>query len=207
MYLLYDHSWVLSTWNWLLSSGANATKATGVGLNRGSGTNSLAVVEYDRIVYTPLLAVYNSCTPSGISCIEYLHSVYVYIILTLYTILSSGAYCGGRLTSVREVAAQNHRDYMVINTGAAIYLEWNHRRKSHLSTVDYITNSYIRIFLLWLMRHTKNSHNSALFHTLLHYRNYHTLRSGANTHDQPPLPISISHFFASTEQLYVYVIV
>ena len=57
------------------------------------------------------------------------------------------------------------------------------------------------------MRHTKNSHNSALFHTLLHYVIYHTLRSGANTHDQPPQPISISHNSALTEQLYVYVIV
>ena len=51
------------------------------------------------------------------------------------------------------------------------------------------------------MRLTKNSHNFTLFHTLLHYRNYHTLRSGAYTQLSPQHVISISHFFASTEPL------
>ena len=49
------------------------------------------------------------------------------------------------------------------------------------------------------MRHTKNSHNSALFHTLSHYARHHTPSSGAYTQDSLPQPISISHFFAPTE--------
>jgi hypothetical protein len=55
------------------------------------------------------------------------------------------------------------------------------------------------------MRHTKNSHNSTLYHTLSHYFKYHTLHSGAYMRDHPHTPISKSHFFASTDQLYIYV--
>ena len=103
-----------------MSSGANGLNATAFGCNRGSTWNSRTVVEYDLIVYTPLLAVYNSCTPSGIVCIVYLLcdlDVYVY---TLYTIHSSGAYCGGTVGTVRMMVAVNHRESMVINTGSAI---------------------------------------------------------------------------------------
>ena len=82
--------------------------------------NSRTVVEYDRIVYTPLLAVYSNRTPSGIACIIYLLcdlDVYVY---TLDTILSSGAYCGGTVATVKVIVAENHRESSVINTGSAI---------------------------------------------------------------------------------------
>ena len=53
------------------------------------------------------------------------------------------------------------------------------------------------------MRHTKNSHNITLFHTLLHSVIHHTLRSGAYTHIDPHTPISKSHFFARTDPLYI----
>ena len=86
-----------------------------------------------------------------------------------------------------------------INTGSAIWSRMKPPRKDHLSTVWC---NFSRVWARsgrWLMRHTKNSHNSTLFHTLLHYARHHTLRSGANTHSQPPQPISISHFFAFTD--------
>ena len=189
MYLLYDDYGVLSTWKGSLSSGANGVNTRSFGCNRGLATNSLAVVEYDLAVYAQRLLEYNSRTPSGISRIVYLHSdlysIYMYI-YTVYAQPCSGAYRGGTVGSVREIAAHDHRESMVINTGAAIYLWWNPVRKSHLSTVDYITNRNIRIFLLWLMRHTKNSHNSTLYCTLSHYARHHTLRSGANTQALPP---------------------
>ena len=146
-----------------------------------------------------MLAVYNSCTPSGIACIVYLLcdlDVYVY---TLYTILSSGAYCGGTVGSVMWVAAQNHRDSRVINTGAAYSPQWKPLRKSHLSRV---LTRFARVWARsgeWLMRHTKNSHNSALFHTLSHSIIYHTPSSGATMRPTPYHPISISHFSAPTE--------
>ena len=55
------------------------------------------------------------------------------------------------------------------------------------------------------MRLTKNSHNSTLFCTLSHTLDNHTPHSGAYMHDHPHQPISKSHFFASTDQLYIYV--
>ena len=64
--------------------------------------------------------VYSSCTPCGILLIQYLHSVNVYITLDIYVYHSSGAYCGSTVDSVQGVAAQNHRESMVINTGSAI---------------------------------------------------------------------------------------
>ena len=53
------------------------------------------------------------------------------------------------------------------------------------------------------MRHTKNSHNSTLFHTLLHYVIHHTPSSGAIMQANPHTPISKSHFFAFTDPLYI----
>ena len=75
-----------------------------------------------------MLAVYNTSTLEGIACIVYLLcdlDVYVY---TLYTILSSGAYYGLRYSTVYAEVHSYHRDSSVINTGSAIYLEWNHCR-------------------------------------------------------------------------------
>ena len=90
--------------------------------------NTLAVVLYDRIVYAPLFIAYSSRTPSGISCILYLHtSIYIYTVYALYVNLSSGAYSGVTVATVKVVVAENHRDYRVINTGGAVYLWWKHR--------------------------------------------------------------------------------
>ena len=77
--------------------------------------NSRTVVEYDLAVYTQLFIEYNSCTPCGISCIEYL-SVDIYI--HVYTITSSGAYYGFTVDTVEGLVAVKHRDSMVINTGS-----------------------------------------------------------------------------------------
>ena len=53
-------------------------------------------------------------------CIEYLHtSIYIYV-YTLNVYHSSGAYCGGTVGSVEGVAAHDHRDSIMINTGSAI---------------------------------------------------------------------------------------
>ena len=77
--------------------------------------NSRTVVEYDLAVYTQLFIVYNSCTPCGMSRIEYL-SVDIYI--HVYTIPSSGAYCGPTVGTVEGLVAVEHRESMVINTGS-----------------------------------------------------------------------------------------
>ena len=149
-----------------------------------------------------MLAVYNSCTLDGIACIIYLHSVYVYVECVY---LSSGAYYGPTVATVKVIVAENHRDSMVINTGDAIISRMKPLRKSHLSRVcGRFTSVWLR-FGEWLMRHTKNSHFSTLFCTFSHTTQYHTPSSGAYTHSSPPQPISISHFSAHTDQLYIYV--
>ena len=79
--------------------------------------NSRTVVEYDLAVYVQLFIVYNSSTPCGMSRIEYLS---VDINIHVYTIPSSGAYCGGTVATVKGIVAENHRESRVINTGAAI---------------------------------------------------------------------------------------
>ena len=48
--------------------------------------------------------------------------IYVYI-YTVYAQPRSGALRGSTVDSVEGVAAHDHRDSRVINTGAAIYLE------------------------------------------------------------------------------------
>lgn len=54
------------------------------------------------------------------------------------------------------------------------------------------------------MRHTKDSHNSTLYCTLLHTSQCHTLHSGAYTHDDPHSPISKSHFSAHTDHSMIH---
>jgi len=57
-----------------------------------------------------LFIEYNSCTPCGISCIEYL-SVDIHI--HVYTIIHSGAYYGFTVGTVEGLVAVDHRDSMV----------------------------------------------------------------------------------------------
>ena len=85
--------------------------------------NSRTVVEYDLAVYTQLFIVYNSCTPCGMSRIEYL-SVDIYIhVYTVYTIPSSGAYCGGTVGTVRMMVAVEDRGSMVDKYWQRHYLQ------------------------------------------------------------------------------------
>jgi hypothetical protein len=79
-----------------------------------------------------VLAVYNSCTTAGIACIIYLHSVYVYVECVY---LSSGAYYGPTVATVKVIVAENHRDSMVINTGDAIISRMKPLRLNRLNTV------------------------------------------------------------------------
>lgn len=110
-----------------MCSGAIGLNCLLVGCSRGSGTNVLAVVEYDLAVYAELLLVYSNRTPSGTSsCILYLN-VYVYVyhdhsvnVYAVYTQPRSGAYRGGTVATVKGIVAENHRESMVINTGSAI---------------------------------------------------------------------------------------
>ena len=113
-----------------MSSGASGLNGAGFGLSTGSEVNSRTVVELDLAVYTQLFIVYNSCTPCGMSRIQYLHSdqsvIYVYShshMYVLYVYLSSGAYCGGTVDSVEAVAAHNHRDSMVDKYWQRHYLQ------------------------------------------------------------------------------------
>ena len=70
-----------------------------------------------------MLAVYNTSTLEGTVLILYLSvGLYLYV-YTVYAQSSSGAYCGGTVGSVQGVAAQNHRENRVINTGSTHYLQ------------------------------------------------------------------------------------
>ena len=81
-----------------------------------------------------MLAVYSNRTPGGIVCIEYLHtSIHIYV-YTLYTNLSSGAYCGGTVDTVRMMVAVNYRDSTVINTGSTVRPRLKLGRLSHMTT-------------------------------------------------------------------------
>jgi hypothetical protein len=155
MYLLYDDYGVLSTWKSLLSSGANGVNTRSFGCNKGSGTNSLAVVEYDLAVYAQRLLEYNSRTPSGISRIQYLHSdlpsIYMYI-YTVYVYSSSGAYRGGTVDTVYAEVHSYHRDSIMINTGAARSLWWKPQWMSHLNTVQGRITTVWAVNGWWLMR-------------------------------------------------------
>ena len=120
MYILYDSYSELSTWNLVSSSGASGWNGAGFGANKGSDLHSRTVVELDLAVYTQLFIVYNSCTPCGMSRIEYL-SVDIYI--HVYTWPCSGAYYGPTVGTVEGLVAVDHREPMVDKYWQRHYLQ------------------------------------------------------------------------------------
>ena len=59
----------------------------------------------------------------------------------------------------------------MVGDGGSMVEEW--WETVHLSRVDTVEHRVIRILLPWLMRLNKNSHNSTLFHTILHNTHPH----------------------------------